>query len=290
MRRGDDVKVEQTWKATLPVLLLSSAVCCAAHAEGALFTVEEIQSFYPEIFDAKATGVSGADAPRSKVSVDLAEVPEGNPLAPLITQNPHLIRYFLHNGSLSRDALQAAASAPDFPSSYFELLRNDAAFNSSFLETADRFLKGRGGGIRDYRGRPDRQVAFEDVLNTAVRFVYPDFFDPEGNIGAHICTGINGLADLDLEPDPFLEALVYSALLSELYDGDSPVQERIRYALDLARSLMLSTDESVALTRAQGVAWAVLRESPEFQASLRQRYERVGELLPIVIDFGDGPP
>lgn len=274
------------WLAPLLLIVLGSAV----HAEGFFLTVDEIKGFYPEIFDARPNRVPGSDALRGTVSVDIAEVPEGNPLAPLITENPHLIRYVLSSRSLAEEDLQAAVRMSDFPGYYFELLRNDAAFNSTFLEIVDRYLRGRGGGVPDYQGRSGRRVAFDDVLDTAVRFVYPSFIDEEGNVGAQICSGINGLADLALEPDPFLEALVYSAIAAELHVGDSPVQKKISYALALARDLSLSTDEEIALARAQGVVWAVLKESPEFRESLRRQYERIGVLLPISIDFGDRLP
>lgn len=171
-REGDGVNAEKASRAIWLAPLLLVAVGSAIHAPGSLLTANEVKAFYPEIFDARAIQIPGAEALRGTVAVAIAEVPEGNPL------------------------------------------------------------------------------------------------------------------DLALEPDAFVEALVYSAIASELHVDDSPVQRRIQYALELARDLGLSTDEEVAIARAQGVVWAVLKESPEFRKALSRQYRRVGVLLPISIDFG----
>lgn len=83
---------------------------------------------------------------------------------------------------------------------------------------------------------PVRRLSEKDVLNTAVRFVYPSGI-VDGQIRAHICSGINGLSDAKLPRDPFLEALVYSTILGEIHREDSPLHARIREALGLAESL-----------------------------------------------------
>jgi hypothetical protein len=96
---------------------------------------------------------------------------------------------------------------------------------------------------------------------------------------------INGLSDARLPRDAFLEAFVYSTILGEIHREGSPLHARIRSALGLAESLDLSVDDETAVARAQGVAWATLRESPELRASLIREHERVGGLLPLEIDF-----
>ncbi|REJ74485.1 MAG: hypothetical protein DWQ36_20500 [Acidobacteria bacterium] len=49
----------------------------------------------------------------------------------------------------------------------------------------------------------------------------------------------------------------------------------------LAESLELSADEENAVTRAQGVVWAPLCQSPELREAVVNEFERIGYLLPI---------
>jgi len=242
--------------------------------------VEQVKDLYPELFVPMAG--------HGSVYVELAELPDDHLLADLLREGEYLVRYLLQNDGITPEQLATAAQAADVPAAYFELLRSDEVFNTAFLEVVDRFLRREGGGIRGYSSVPVRSFSEAEVLNTAVRFVYPDAI-VDGQIRAHICSGINGLSDTRLPRDSFLEGLVYSTILGEIHREDSALHERIRSALGLAKSLDLSVDEKTAVARAQGVVWATLRESPELRASLVRDHERVGDLLPLEITF-QAPP
>jgi hypothetical protein len=259
-------------------LLVAAGLCTAVAtpASERAPDVEQVKDLYAEVFVPKAD--------HGSVYVELAELPEQHPLAGLLDEGEHVVRYLLQNGSITPEQREAAAQAPDVAAAYFELLRQDEAFNAAFLEVVDRFLRREGGGIRDYSRVPVRHFSERDVLNTAVRFVYPSGI-VDGQLRAYICTGINGLSDARLPRDAFLEALVYSTILGEMHREESPLQARIRSALGLAKSLDLSVDEKTAVARAQGAVWATLRESPELRASVMREHERVGGLLPLDLSF-----
>ncbi|MCG8459546.1 MAG: hypothetical protein MI919_24975 [Holophagales bacterium] len=123
-----------------------------------------------------------------------------------------------------------------------------------------------------------------ELLRIAVRLVYPDKILGDGTFQVHICTAFHGLEDLEAR-DPYLEALAYSALVREIRRQPSPLLRRVSAAAKQAEDLRLTGDESVVLSRAQGVVWGALLGSSELRAALRREHERVGHLLPISIHW-----
>ena len=167
------------------------------HAASQLsITVSEAKDLYSEIFEFEAIPIPGEGEQTYGISSKLAELDDPHPLASLLQDAGHLVRYMLGETGISMADRRAAAASAEFPGPYLELLKRDERFSSIFLPLVDLHLRQNGGGVEGLPNSGTGDFGTVDVLNVAVRFIYPDGIEPDGSIRAHICSGINGLADM----------------------------------------------------------------------------------------------
>ena len=261
-------------------LLLACAVGLQAETHGPTLTPDEVRGYYRDLFVIEKVQRPGSDGP--VVSTEVAELPADHPLADLTSNFLFLLEYILKLAEVPDEVENAALADLSFPDSYLAALRQDDAFDAAVFEIVSRFMRGNGGVVQDSTPAPVRTFSEAQLLRVAVRFIYPDNLSANGNIGVHYCSVFNGLSDLKVR-DPYLEALAYSAIIEELHLEPSSLVAGVSASLKLAKELELSGEESIVLSRVQGLVWGDLMRSAEFRSMLQREYERVGYLLPISI-------
>jgi hypothetical protein len=108
---------------------------------------------------------------------------------------------------LRRDSTSFSAGTPQAsPPGLHKLLRRDSTFNALFLPVVDRYLSAHGGDLVGFESPPPTPLAYDEFLDIAVRFFYPDAIRPDGTIQSHACVKINGVRELEGPPQPYAEA------------------------------------------------------------------------------------
>jgi len=186
--------------------------------------------------------------------------------------------------------LYLTVNAPGEPLAPVALVGNRAAVRRNVLRRLagdSAYLAVLATSVARHRARaappPPRAVRAARVRDVAVRFFYPDEVLPDGWIQAHVCVGINGVADMQGVRDLAVEAFVYAIfhdLLATVYDVDADYQEAKR----LINAMDLSTDPETRLRRAQGMMWASMLRSGKLRQVLAAEYRRARGYLPFAID------
>lgn len=183
-------------------------------------------------------------------------------------------------GFLSDGARAAAAHSQ-------QLLRegivNDAAFNDVVLPAIAAYLRASGVPVDpEIALPPKRAIAMDTIVKRAVRFFYPDILDATG-IHTHVCTQLNAIRELP-ERDPALEAMAFSAIMTDLQRDSSVIEHDFSAAIARMKELDApGAADSVRLRRAQGVMWGLMSESTELRTLLAAEARRESAILPFVI-------
>ena len=251
-------------------------------AETPEMTVAEVQSAYSDLFTVKVYAFG--------VSRYVVEPPQSHPLAGLIREHGRIAEYLLTNWTgVPNSFISAATGDSTVVAATFQgLLRQDSTFNALFLPFVDRYLNAHGGDLVGFEYPPPTPLVYDEFIDIAVRFFYPDAIRPDGTIQSHVCVAFNAVRELGGPPRPYAEALAYSAILNEFFpaspEGPSELERDWRETNRLMNSLALGKDPETRLLRAQGLMWGYMAQSEELHRSLRSEYERSREVLPLDLE------
>jgi hypothetical protein len=219
--------------------------------------------------------------------LDLDTAGAKGPLGTLARANWHYVHYLTDNAP-SQPLAPEARRGFDLATVRQNVLRRLSADTVYLQALAQGIERSRALARSSMTSAPGatgapRVVTARRVLDVAARFFWPDSVLPNGRIQAHVCVGINGIADMQGGRDLALEAFAYAAIFHDLrapkFDSDAD----FRAAARLINEMDLSTDPATRLKRAQGVMLAFMLRSDKLHGALAAEYERANQYLPFQI-------
>lgn len=250
-------------------------------------TVEEIKSFYDDIFLVEAKMVTVQGRTFFSFSHEIQELEDSHILSELINDNEFFFLYMITNWTLITDKQEKTSyeDSLSFPKNYYDLLKQDSTFNDIFLPIVINYLETKDIKVENYSDFLEKQtMSIERILGTASRFFYPDGIGKNGGIRAYVCVGINGLKDLEEGRNAYIEALAYSAINQEMIEPKFNVRDSFVKNFNYMNSLDLSNDDDLKIQRAQGVMWAMMYKEDSLKNALIHEFEKVKSWIPFVLE------
>lgn len=127
----------------------------------------------------------------------------------------------------------------------------------------------------------------DELMEVASRFFYCDALLEDSSVQAHICVGINGIAEAKWDKDyTLLAAFCYEAIFTDFENDDSSIYSAFEMEKEGAEKAMkakLSDGEDYLLA----VRWGLferIKSNPTIQSKLVAYYERNQANLPFTFD------
>lgn len=162
---------------------------------------------------------------------------------------------------------------------YLHLFQADEKLNVYFSQT---FMPIKNNGI-------ERKYSFKEkeMMEVASKFFFCDQVLPDTSIQAHICIGLNGIAEANWEKDyTLLEAFCYEAIFNDLDQDESPIWEEFELQKQLAENRFSKkiTSTEAYLANVKKAVFKSMRKSQVLLNSLFKYYERNKENLAFTMD------
>jgi hypothetical protein len=267
-------------------LSLTASAAITDTTDAPEMTVEEVQATYTDLFTAEVRPLTETVY---TVARSVVEPPPSHPLSGLVREHGRIPGYLLTHWTGVPDSLLAAVPGDSaaVAAAFQGLLRKDSTFNALFLPVVDRYLNMHGGDLIGFEPPPPASIPYDDFLDIAVRFFYPDAIRPDGTIQSHVCVAINGVRELSGPRRPYAEALAYVAILNAFFsaspENPSELEQNWRETNRLMNSIALGQDPETRLLRAQGLMWGQMAQSDELHRVLQSEYEGSRDVLPLVL-------
>jgi hypothetical protein len=215
-------------------------------------------------------------------------VPPDSPMAPLVASAPYLLTYLLQHGTGFRlgDLLAGPKTQARLQQSLDSALAQDARFNRLLLPVVAASLAEDGRTLVGQRVPAARiRFSLDSAATVAARFFYPDTFAIDGTVESRICTGRNGLPPVASDSELLLEAFVFGAMRTSLFDDSlSALPEYREVVQNTLEALSPSLSASERLGHLRAAAWSQLSQSSRVRDALRSRYVALAPLLPFRLE------
>lgn len=236
------------------------------------FTVEKVMREYPKLF--KISGIS--------LSECVIENPTGL-LSLLVEENRFFLNYLIHR-TMSEDSLYKVKSdTAALQKKFFELLTNNKRFNAIFLPMADSHLKAHNYQTANFPQKlSEDSLTVDDIMQTALRFIYPFRVDNQQQLYTHFCIGGNALHDYD-KKNIVIEAFCFQLVLEELKTNREGFFKDYTNIEKNVMRVYYSSNKEVNMERIRGAIWSHLFDNQILRKVLLQNYEKRKKILPFYL-------
>ncbi len=229
---------------------------------------------YPQLFDLSIQAITYEGKEYKEFIKTVQTLDTSNELSDLFDQYKLVIEYMLvHGAPLLANAFEVHASTAEL----IDALQHDRQFRSLFFPLVERYLDAKKirNGLTHH---PLRVVSRNEFLETAARFIYPEWQDNTFSI--RICIGINGWAGVEGERDIALEAFSFMAVFNKSSEEEmnSLMDEDVIAFLEKQRVEGKSINN---LKREE--LWEYLPTNAHFVELLHKKYHQMHDLLPFLI-------
>ena len=228
-------------------------------------------------------GPNGRDSVRV-VGFNVEGVRAGSLLAPFLHAHGRIVWYLATHTHGAEARLVGERDDPIVVrDSVVNALRTNPIFNDRLLQMLSKYWRPLGREVEGYvPPAVSPRVSVTQLNRVGARFFYPDRISATGDtLFTHICAGINGIGDLPDPVDPLVEAFVFAAVNSVIFQPHSPLMHAFDVASKRAKVTSASKDPATRVLRAQGALWSQLEQSPALADALKTAYAKEEDALPF---------
>ncbi len=232
---------------------------------------QDFSHVYPEIFQAKHFG--------NFVGVEIKNLPKSHRLAELVNNNRDFIHHlFMHFsdayfGKGYMRKLMEFEDTSQVQTQFLNYLKTDTTFNVLLQKTFSRYLNPK---------EKKDTFSLDQLMDVAVKYFYIAEVKPNGQYSVRVCVGINELAELHKEREPFIEAFVFPVLRDNVGQGAKLFNEFAK-GVKLLYKLHLGENNKEKLLRARGAVYLYLFQNEKMRKLLLQEYKKKKKFLPFVL-------
>lgn len=262
----------------LTALLLAGLVHVAAPLD--TISMDVIKAEYDSVFDVIAVP-PGSNSPQG-IAILVRRDPPSTYLGGYERAYPWVLTYLLQQGrSFDLAAIQnGPGSWAERISRARRAVHEDPQLAELIREVLGPWLATKGVALRGYRGVSVRRtISMQDLVRITSRMFYPDEIEPDGTLGAHICTDVNAVRDLPGPRHVLAEAFAFATIHHHMKE----LVPAFGSAMDLAQRADVSADSAMAVARAQGTVWGQLISSGILEKVLAAEYAARERYAPVHI-------
>lgn len=197
-------------------------------------------------------------------------------IADLVKNDLMFMEYLLTNFSSTENHqnLLELTDSLAIRNTYFDELRNDAAYNSIMEELVNKTVN---------KSMPKDTISMDNLLNVAVKYFSIERVTDDGKFAFKVCSGLNDIKKTESERNPFLEAFSFSSILKH-YQGEeySMFNEAVKSVRELYK-VNLGLDKEEKLLRAQGAMFLLMRNNENLRKMLKIEYAKQKDYLPFLL-------
>lgn len=168
-----------------------------------------------------------------------------------------------------------------------DLNSDSAGLHSAFKAAVEKDASLQGK-LEEYLMRingdlPKDTFLFSQVLDVAVKFFAIKGITEQGYYEGKVCVGVNLLEATLPERIPFVEAMAFATIMSDLRQRHSSLMNNFQTYMKNLYDLNLGKDENERLLRAQGAMMNMMKNDAQLSGMLAYFYAQHEKSLPFVI-------